>query len=114
MVEIQAGVFPRLGRTGAGSDLLAGIAVCYAKGGGALFVLLGAEGGIVIMLDRIAIAVYAGASGLVLPSTPGDEQRTIKKALKKLEAGGSTNGGAGPGVARYRSYSGERPLFAET
>ena len=24
--------------------------------------------------DRVAIVVYAGASGLVLPSTPGDQQ----------------------------------------
>jgi len=45
--------------------------------------------------DRIAIVVYAGAAGLVLPSTPASEKRTIIKALNKLESGGSTAGGAG-------------------
>jgi Ca-activated chloride channel family protein len=45
--------------------------------------------------DRVAIVVYAGAAGLVLPSTPGDETTTILEALNKLEAGGSTAGGQG-------------------
>lgn len=45
--------------------------------------------------DRIAIVVYAGAAGLVLPSTGGGEKSTIINALEKLEAGGSTAGGAG-------------------
>jgi len=45
--------------------------------------------------DRVAIVVYAGASGLVLPSTSGERQETILAALDALEAGGSTNGGAG-------------------
>ena len=45
--------------------------------------------------DRVAIVVYAGNSGLVLPSTKGDEKATIKDALNKLAAGGSTAGGAG-------------------
>ena len=45
--------------------------------------------------DRVAIVVYAGASGLVLPSTPGMEKDAIRQALVQLEAGGSTNGGAG-------------------
>jgi len=45
--------------------------------------------------DRIAIVVYAGASGLVLPSTPGDRKETIHQAIARLEAGGSTNGAAG-------------------
>jgi len=45
--------------------------------------------------DRIAIVVYAGASGLVLPSTPVSEKEKILKSLNDLEAGGSTNGGAG-------------------
>ncbi|MFM7182493.1 MAG: vWA domain-containing protein [Verrucomicrobiales bacterium] len=45
--------------------------------------------------DRIAIVVYAGASGLVLPSTPGSEKSKILAALSELEAGGSTNGGEG-------------------
>ncbi len=45
--------------------------------------------------DRIAIAVYAGSSGLVLDSTPITESKKILAAMDKLEAGGSTNGGAG-------------------
>jgi Ca-activated chloride channel family protein len=45
--------------------------------------------------DRVAIVVYAGAAGLVLPPTSGDDKRTILEALDRLEAGGSTAGGAG-------------------
>ncbi len=45
--------------------------------------------------DRVAIAVYAGASGLVLPSTPADRKGEILDALERLQAGGSTNAGAG-------------------
>ncbi|MCA9269827.1 MAG: DUF3520 domain-containing protein, partial [Planctomycetales bacterium] len=45
--------------------------------------------------DRVAIAVYAGAAGLVLPSTPGDQKETILAALDRLNAGGSTAGAAG-------------------
>jgi Ca-activated chloride channel homolog len=45
--------------------------------------------------DRVAIVVYAGAAGLVLPSTPGNEKERILDALERLEAGGSTAGGAG-------------------
>lgn len=45
--------------------------------------------------DKVAIVVYAGSSGLVLPSTSGDAKATIKEALNKLQAGGSTAGGAG-------------------
>ena len=45
--------------------------------------------------DRVAIVVYAGASGLVLPSTPGDQKEVIHRAIAQLEAGGSTNGAAG-------------------
>jgi Ca-activated chloride channel family protein len=45
--------------------------------------------------DRVAIVVYAGNSGLVLPSTTGDKRELIDRAITGLEAGGSTNGGAG-------------------
>ena len=45
--------------------------------------------------DKVAIVVYAGNSGLVLPSTSGDNKQAIKEALSKLSAGGSTAGGAG-------------------
>ncbi|MDS4042834.1 MAG: VWA domain-containing protein [Candidatus Competibacter sp.] len=45
--------------------------------------------------DRVAIAVYAGAAGMVLEPTPGDRKAKIEAALDRLSAGGSTNGGAG-------------------
>lgn len=45
--------------------------------------------------DRVAIVVYAGAAGEVLPSTPGSSKMAIVQALDKLRAGGSTAGGAG-------------------
>ena len=45
--------------------------------------------------DHVAIVVYAGAAGLVLPSTSGKEKNKIKDALDNLSAGGSTAGGAG-------------------
>jgi Ca-activated chloride channel family protein len=51
--------------------------------------------------DRVALAVYAGTSGLVLPSTPGDRKEEILAAINNLEAGGSTNGGEGIRLA-YR------------
>lgn len=45
--------------------------------------------------DSVAIVVYAGAAGMVLPATKGNEQQTISAALDKLAAGGSTNGEQG-------------------
>jgi Ca-activated chloride channel homolog len=45
--------------------------------------------------DRVAIVVYAGAAGLVLPSTSGSGKATILEAIDRLQAGGSTAGGAG-------------------
>ncbi len=45
--------------------------------------------------DRVAIVVYAGAAGCVLPSTCGIDKQRILSALDHLEAGGSTNGGQG-------------------
>ena len=45
--------------------------------------------------DSVAIVVYAGASGLVLPATSGGRQDRILDSLQALEAGGSTNGGDG-------------------
>jgi Ca-activated chloride channel family protein len=46
-------------------------------------------------VDRVAMVVYAGNSGLVLESTPGDRKEEILAAIERLEAGGSTAGGAG-------------------
>jgi Ca-activated chloride channel family protein len=45
--------------------------------------------------DRIALAVYAGAAGVVLESTPGNEKAKILAAIDGLQAGGSTHGSAG-------------------
>ncbi|MDX2414243.1 MAG: DUF3520 domain-containing protein, partial [Bacteroidales bacterium] len=45
--------------------------------------------------DRVAIVVYAGAAGLVLESTPGNQKEKILSAIEKISAGGSTAGGAG-------------------
>jgi Ca-activated chloride channel homolog len=45
--------------------------------------------------DKVAMVVYAGAAGVVLPSTSGSEKSKIKNALEKLQAGGSTAGGEG-------------------
>ncbi|NQT38362.1 MAG: VWA domain-containing protein [Planctomycetes bacterium] len=51
--------------------------------------------------DRVAIVVYAGASGLVLSSTPCSNKRAILEAIERLKAGGMTNGGEGIQLA-YR------------
>jgi Ca-activated chloride channel family protein len=45
--------------------------------------------------DRVAIVVYAGTSGLVLPSTPGNQKELIIYAIDELYAGGRTAGAAG-------------------
>ena len=45
--------------------------------------------------DRVAIVVYAGAAGEVLPSTSGADKQKIREALDNLTAGGSTAGGDG-------------------
>ena len=45
--------------------------------------------------DKVAIVVYAGNAGLVLPSTSGSEKTKIREAIDNLEAGGSTAGGDG-------------------
>ncbi|MBP0000264.1 MAG: VWA domain-containing protein [Cyanobacteria bacterium SID2] len=45
--------------------------------------------------DRVSIVVYAGAAGLVLPPTPGNQKDKILSALDQLQAGGSTAGRQG-------------------
>src|SRR5690606_24683617 len=45
--------------------------------------------------DTVSIVAYAGSAGLVLPPTSGDRKGEILAALERLQAGGSTNGGAG-------------------
>ncbi|MCD6366654.1 MAG: von Willebrand factor type A domain-containing protein, partial [Bacteroidales bacterium] len=45
--------------------------------------------------DKVSIVVYAGAAGLVLPPTAGNEKAKINASLDLLQSGGSTAGGAG-------------------
>jgi len=45
--------------------------------------------------DKIAIVAYAGAAGLILPSTDATKKNKIIDALDDLVAGGSTAGGQG-------------------
>lgn len=45
--------------------------------------------------DRVSIVVYAGAAGMVLPSTAASQKDKIIAAINQLRAGGSTAGGAG-------------------
>ncbi len=68
--------------------------------------------------DQVAIVVYAGAAGLVLPPTPGSDKAAILAALDRLQAGGSTAGGAGLRLAydvarqSYRSDRNNRVILA--
>jgi Ca-activated chloride channel family protein len=57
--------------------------------------------------DHVALVVYAGAAGLVLPPTPGSQPQFILDAIDRLQAGGSTAGGAGLRLA----YSTARQYF---
>jgi Ca-activated chloride channel family protein len=59
--------------------------------------------------DRVSIAVYAGAAGLVLPPTSCGNRPAILEALERLQAGGSTNGGQGIRLA----YDTARDHFLE-
>ncbi len=45
--------------------------------------------------DKVSMVVYAGAAGLVLEPTDGNDKQKILEALQRLQAGGSTAGGAG-------------------
>lgn len=68
--------------------------------------------------DHVAIVVYAGAAGLVLPPTSGSCKQQIIDALDNLEAGGSTAGGAGIQLAykvakeNFRSEGNNRVIIA--
>jgi len=56
--------------------------------------------------DRVAMVAYAGASGVVLESTPGDRHATISAALGRLSAGGRTHGAAGIELAYAQARQG--------
>lgn len=45
--------------------------------------------------DKVSIVVYAGAAGLVLDATSGNDKKQITDAIENLNAGGSTAGGEG-------------------
>ena len=45
--------------------------------------------------DSVAIVVYAGASGLVLPATSGARKQEILEAIERLEEGGRKHGREG-------------------
>ena len=68
--------------------------------------------------DRVAIVVYAGAAGLVLPPTPASKKYVIRRALGQLRAGGTTAGGAGIQLAyqiaeaTYRAGGNNRVILA--
>jgi Ca-activated chloride channel family protein len=68
--------------------------------------------------DRVAIVVYAGAAGLVLPPTSGESKDLILAAIARLQAGGSTAGGAGIRLAyqvareNYRPNANNRVILA--
>ena len=59
--------------------------------------------------DKVAIVTYAGSAGLVLPSTTANNRITLKFAVEKLSAGGTTAGGAGIELA----YKTARENFIE-
>lgn len=59
--------------------------------------------------DRVAITVYAGAAGVVLPPTSGSDRGRILGVLERLEAGGSTAGAAGIQLAYKTARESFRP-----
>ena len=59
--------------------------------------------------DYVAIVVYANATGLVLPPTAGSQKAIILDAIDRLEAGGSTAGGAGIQLAYATARTMHRP-----
>ncbi|MBT8496378.1 MAG: von Willebrand factor type A domain-containing protein, partial [Deltaproteobacteria bacterium] len=51
--------------------------------------------------DRVSIVVYAGASGVVLELTPGNQKDKIMSAIRELSPGGSTAGAQGIELAYH-------------
>ena len=58
--------------------------------------------------DKVTIVTYAGSANVALPTTAGNDQRTILKAVDRLTADGGTNGGSGIQLA----YDAARAGFA--
>ncbi len=69
-------------------------------------------------VDRVALVVYAGAAGVVLPSTPGSDKSRILASLDDLEAGGSTAGAEGierayaEAIANFQPHGNNRVILA--
>ena len=59
--------------------------------------------------DTVSIVVYAGASGVVLEPTAGNNKRALTHALNQLQAGGSTNGEAGIDLAYAMAEKSMKP-----
>lgn len=59
--------------------------------------------------DRIGIVVYSGAAGTVLEPTSGANKDTIRQAINRLKAGGSTNGGEGIQLAYQLALEHQNP-----
>ncbi|MCW5966372.1 MAG: von Willebrand factor type A domain-containing protein [Bryobacterales bacterium] len=68
--------------------------------------------------DDVAIVVYAGAAGLVLPPTSGRHQDRILESIERLSAGGSTAGAQGIQLAyqtaraHFKSKGNNRVILA--
>jgi len=56
--------------------------------------------------DRVSLVVYAGSSGVVLPSTNGLKKQEILAAIDNLNAGGGTHGSAGIRLAYEQAVAG--------
>ncbi|AUX19425.1 hypothetical protein AQ623_01300 [Flavobacterium columnare] len=54
--------------------------------------------------DKVSMVVYAGAAGMILPPTSGNEKNKIMNALDELTAGGSTAGGEGIELAAEENF----------
>lgn len=56
--------------------------------------------------DQVSMVVYAGAAGVVLEPTSGDQKAKILSAIDQLEAGGSTHGSQGIELAYRQAEQG--------
>ncbi|WP_242204527.1 VWA domain-containing protein [Aestuariivivens insulae] len=68
--------------------------------------------------DKVSIVVYAGAAGVVLEPTSGNQKEKIIGALDNLSSGGSTAGGAGITLAyklaekHFKKHGNNRVILA--
>ena len=57
-------------------------------------------------IDRVSLVVYAGRTAVELPATPGNQHAKILAAIGRLNAEGSTNGGAALQLAYEQARAG--------